>query len=46
MTDDGKKALGQEEGLEEETGCVGGRRGASLDPGAERWGAVGRASAS
>lgn len=33
MTDDGKKALGQGEGLEEETESRGGRhRGTSLDP--------------
>ena len=31
MTDDGKRALGQGEGLEEETES-GGRRGTSLDP--------------
>lgn len=49
MADDRKKAPGQGEGLEEETRvcvCGGVRRGASLDPGAERWGAAGRASES
>ena len=44
MTDGGWRE--ESSGAEEETGCAGGRRGASLDSGAERWGAVGRASAS